>query len=228
MKSEPDTFSIDDLERVQVEGWDGVRNYMARNFMRDEMKKGDGVLFYHSNATPPGVVGIAKVVKEGHPDPTQFDPSSKYFDATSPDDDPRWIQVAVGFVEKFDDIVSLDELKLDERLEGMLVVQRGQRLSVQPVAPEHFKRVVAKGRNPKRRKPKALREKLEKLARKGSKGVKKKAKKTKSASKKAAPKKRAANKSDAGSSKRAVTRKAQATKRAKGKKRTAAKAKANK
>ena len=201
MKTEPETFSIGDLERVGREGWDGVRNYMARNYMRDEMRRGDGVLFYHSNASPPGVVGLAEIVREGHPDPTQFDPESKYHDPTSPRDDPRWIQVEVGFVEKFEDIVSLDEIKADPKLEGILVAQRGQRLSVQPVELEHFRRVRSLGRRPGRRKPAAVREKLEKLAAKGERAAR------------------------AAAGKRSVSPKKGARKTAGGKKRTAAKAK---
>lgn len=144
MKSEPDAFSIDDLERVEREPWDGVRNYQARNFMRDEMAVGDLVLFYHSNAKPPGVAGVARVASAAYPDPSAFDPDSKYNDPKSDPDDPRWWLVDVEFVEKFVEVVSLDALKAeaDGPLEGMLVVRRGQRLSVQPVEKHHFARVL--------------------------------------------------------------------------------------
>lgn len=144
MKSEPDVFSIDDLAAVDREPWDGVRNYQARNFMRDEMAPGDLVLFYHSNAKPPGVAGVARVASASYPDPSAFDPDSKYADPKSDPDDPRWWLVEVEFVEKFAEIVSLDALKAeaDRALEGMLVVRRGQRLSVQPVEQGHFARVL--------------------------------------------------------------------------------------
>ncbi len=146
MKSEPDVFSIDDLERRGREPWDGVRNYQARNFMRDEMAVGDLVLFYHSNASPPGVAGIAKVASAAYPDPTAFDPDSGYYDPKSDPDDPRWWLVDVGFVERFAEIVSLDALKHAAKpgteLDGMLVVRRGQRLSVQPVEKPHFAAVL--------------------------------------------------------------------------------------
>jgi predicted RNA-binding protein with PUA-like domain len=143
MKSEPDSFSIADLERRGREPWDGVRNFQARNFMR-EMVVGDLVLFYHSNATPPGVAGIARVTTVAYPDPSAFDPDSKYYDPKSDPDDPRWWLVEVEFVEKFVEVVSLDALKAaaKDELEGMLVVRRGQRLSVQPVEKHHFARVL--------------------------------------------------------------------------------------
>jgi len=141
MKSEPDVYSIDDLERDGTEPWEGVRNYQARNFMR-EMAVGDLALFYHSNAKPPGVAGVCRISREAYPDATQFDEKSKYFDAKSQIEDPRWSMVDVAFVEKFDEEVSLQALKDDPALEGMLVTQKGSRLSVQPVAKKHFKRVL--------------------------------------------------------------------------------------
>jgi predicted RNA-binding protein with PUA-like domain len=161
MKTEPDVFSIDDLERVGTEPWDGVRNYQARNLLRDELQVGDGVLLYHSSTQPPGVAGLARVSKAGHPDPTQFEKRSKYHDPGSSKEDPRWYQVEVEFVERFDALVTLEELKHDPKCEGMLVTQRGQRLSVQPVSAEHFRRVRSLGRRPDRRLPKALRDKAE-------------------------------------------------------------------
>lgn len=152
VKSEPDTFSIDDLFAAKGKRtcWDGVRNYTARNFMRDEMKKGDGVLFYHSNARPPGVVGSAEVVKEGYPDPTQFDPEDSHFDPKSDPDDPRWFMVDVRAVEKFPQPVPLDDLKANAKLAGMAVVQRGQRLSVQPVRADEWREVLRMGKSKQR------------------------------------------------------------------------------
>jgi predicted RNA-binding protein with PUA-like domain len=142
MKSEPDVYSIDDLARDGRAEWEGVRNYQARNFMRDGMRVGDLVLFYHSNANPPGVAGVARVCRGAYPDPTQFDPKSPYHDPKSPEDAPRWLMVDVEFVHKFDAVVSLSDLKADGALSDMKVVQRGQRLSVQPVDAKHFKRVL--------------------------------------------------------------------------------------
>jgi predicted RNA-binding protein with PUA-like domain len=141
MKSEPDVFSIEDLEKKKSEGWDGVRNYQARNFMR-EMREGDLVLFYHSNAKPSGVAGIATIVGEARPDPTQFDPKSDYYDAGATREEPRWDLVEVGFVERFEDVIPLETLKADAKLEGMLVTRKGSRLSVTPVEKPHFERVL--------------------------------------------------------------------------------------
>lgn len=141
MKSEPDVFSIEDLEKKKSEGWDGVRNYQARNFMR-EMREGDLVLFYHSNAKPSGVAGVATIVGEARPDLTQFDPKSDYFDAGAKREEPRWDLVEVGFVEKFEDVIPLETLKADAKLEGMLVTRKGSRLSVTPVEKAHFERVL--------------------------------------------------------------------------------------
>ena len=146
MKSEPDVYGIDDLERDGSAPWDGVRNYQARNFMRDEMKLGDKVLFYHSNAKPPGVAGIAEIVVESHPDPTQWDKKSHYYDPKSPKDDPRWFLVDVGFVSKFPSVVPLDELKETPGLEEMLVIKRGMRLSVQPVTKAQFDIITKLGK----------------------------------------------------------------------------------
>lgn len=137
MKSEPDVYSIDDLERNGSTVWEGVRNYQARNFMR-EMKLGDLVLFYHSNAKPPGIVGLGEIVREHYPDPFQFDASSDYYDPKSPVESPRWSAVDVGFIEKFPRMLSLNELKEDPSYEGMLVIQKGSRLSVQPVEERHY------------------------------------------------------------------------------------------
>ena len=141
IKSEPDVFSIDDLKKVKREPWSGVRNYQARNSMRDDMKAGDLALFYQSSVVPPGVAGVARVVGEPYPDPTQFDPKSEYFDATSPKDNPRWILVDFEFVAKFDEFVTLQRLKEEPALDGMVVLQKGTRLSVTPVDAKHFKQV---------------------------------------------------------------------------------------
>jgi predicted RNA-binding protein with PUA-like domain len=143
MKSEPDVYSIDHLKKDGETEWDGIRNYQARNFMRDDMAPGDLVLFYHSNANPPGVAGLARVASDPYPDPTQFDKRSKYHDPKSKKDDPRWILVDLEFVERFEELVPLATLKSDKRLSDMLVVQKGQRLSVQPVDKKHFGRVLS-------------------------------------------------------------------------------------
>lgn len=145
MKSEPDVFSIDDLKRVKREPWNGVRNYQARNFMR-EMKLGDRILFYHSNAAEIGVVGVMEVLKEAYPDPTQFDPKSEYFEPASKKEDPRWSLVDVGFVEKFPRVVSLEELKGLPELEGMALLRKGNRLSVIPVEAAQFKKILARAK----------------------------------------------------------------------------------
>ena len=146
MKTEPSTYGIDDLARDGQTCWEGVRNYQARNFMRDDMRAGDRVIFYHSNAKPAGAVGVARIVREGYADHYAVDPTAEYFDKrTTPEKNP-WVMVDVAFEEKWSGTVSLAELKADPALEGMLVTRRGQRLSVQPVEPEHFERVVAMGR----------------------------------------------------------------------------------
>ena len=133
MKSEPDTFSIDDLKRKKREAWDGVRNYQARNFMRDGMRVGDGVLFYHSNCAAPGIAGVAAVASDAYPDPSQFDPKSKYFDPGSSRDNPRWMLVDVKFVKKLKRTITLDELKNHPALAEMTLLRKGNRLSVMPV-----------------------------------------------------------------------------------------------
>jgi predicted RNA-binding protein with PUA-like domain len=142
VKSEPDVYSIDDLKRDGRTGWTGVRNYQARNTMRDEMQVGDLVIYYHSNAEPPGVAGLAKVVDAPIPDPTQFDKKSEYFDATSDKAGPRWVMAQLGFVEKFKALIPLEVLKADPKLKGLPLLQKGQRLSVQPVSAPHFARIL--------------------------------------------------------------------------------------
>jgi len=141
MKSEPGSYSIDDLERDGREPWDGIRNYQARNFMR-EMATGDLVIFYHSSAKPPGAAGIGRICCAAYPDPTQFDQKSKHYDPKSSKDDPRWSLVDVEFVEKFAEEIPLQTLKEDPALEGMRVTQKGSRLSIQPVEKKHFNRVL--------------------------------------------------------------------------------------
>ncbi|MBO9853352.1 EVE domain-containing protein [Xanthomonas phaseoli] len=145
MKSEPDTFSIDDLERVGTEPWNGVRNYQARNFMRDGMRVGDGVFFYHSNCKVPGIVGIAKVASEAYPDDTQCDPSSDYHDPKSTREDPRWMLVDVAFERKLTRTISLDEIKqqADALGEGFALIARGNRLSILPVTAAQWKLLLA-------------------------------------------------------------------------------------
>ena len=133
IKSEPDEFSIDALAKVKSEPWSGVRNYQARNFMRDGMQVGDGVLFYHSNCAEPGVVGVAEVATEAHPDPTQFDKRSDYYDPASKPEEPRWLLVDVRFKRKLKRTITLTELKGHEELEEFTLVRRGNRLSVMPV-----------------------------------------------------------------------------------------------
>ncbi|MCA9131171.1 MAG: EVE domain-containing protein [Planctomycetales bacterium] len=144
LKTEPETFSIDDLASSpkQTTCWDGVRNYQARNTLRDEMKLGDLVLFYHSNAKPPGIAGIAKVVAEGYPDHTAFDESDDHYDPKSKQSEPTWYMVDIQLVKKFRQLVSLPELRDNPQLAGMVLLQKGSRLSVQPVAPEHYQTIV--------------------------------------------------------------------------------------
>ena len=138
MKSEPDAYSIDDLKRDKREPWDGIRNYQARNMMRDDMRVGDKVFFYHSNCKVPGIVGIAKVASKPYPDPTQFDPESKYFDPKSSADDPRWCLVDVKFVRKLKRTITLTELKSMPELDGFALTRKGNRLSIMPVDAEHW------------------------------------------------------------------------------------------
>ena len=144
MKSEPDEFSIDDLAAMpeQTEHWDGVRNYQARNMMRDQMRCGDQVFFYHSNTQPPGIVGIAEVVREGYPDFTAFDPTDKHYDPKSDPDNPRWHMVDIRLVRKLQRIITLTELKSHPELEGFALVRRGNRLSVMPVTEQQWEFIL--------------------------------------------------------------------------------------
>lgn len=136
MKSEPEAFSIDDLQNMpqQTEHWDGVRNYQARNMMRDQMKVGDQVFFYHSNCETPGIVGLMEVVREGYPDHTAFDPQSKYFDPKSSPEQPRWFMVDIKYLRHTKRPIPLSELKEQEPLENMPLLRKGNRLSITPVS----------------------------------------------------------------------------------------------
>jgi len=142
MKSEPDVFSIDMLQIKKKSGWDGVRNYQARNYMRDDMKIGDMVLFYHSSCEIPGIAGLARVSLNSIPDPTQFDPKSDYFDPKATKDNPRWFMVEVEFVEKFINVITLLTLKKMTALENMPLVQKGSRLSINPVTNEEYETIL--------------------------------------------------------------------------------------
>lgn len=143
MKSEPDVFGIDDLRRKGKRGthWDGVRNYQARNFMR-EMQLGDKAFFYHSNTREPGIVGVMEIVREAYPDHTAFDPEDPHFDPKSNPDKPRWYMVDVAYVEQFPRTISLDALRMNRALDGMLILRRGNRLSVTPITPDEWKAVM--------------------------------------------------------------------------------------
>ena len=144
MKSEPDVFGIDHLRKKpkQTEHWDGVRNYQARNMLRDQMQVGDRVFFYHSNCDQPGIVGIAKVVRAGYPDHTAFDPESKYYDPKSDPDQPRWYMVDVKFERKLKRTITLDELKQHTALADMALVRRGNRLSIMPVTEQQWQYIL--------------------------------------------------------------------------------------
>ena len=143
IKSEPDAYSIDDLERDGREMWDGIRNYQARNTMRDDMKIGDDVFFYHSSCKEPGIVGIAKVASAPYPDPTQFDKKSKYFDPKSDKHDPRWWLVDMEFVRKTNRNVTLTEIKAQKSLDDMVLTRKGNRLSIMPVSKKHWTKILS-------------------------------------------------------------------------------------
>lgn len=148
IKSEPEEFSIDDLAKAknQTTYWDGVRNYQARNYIRDEMKIGDQVIFYHSNSEPPSAVGICQVVKEAYPDFTAFDTKNPHYDPKSKKDSPAWMMVDVKFVKKFKKSISISEIKSNKKLHKMKLVQPGNRLSVMPVKKEEFDEIVKMGK----------------------------------------------------------------------------------
>ncbi len=143
LKSEPEELSIDALARCGVEPWSVIRNYQARNFMRDDMRIGDGVFFYHSNCAEPGIVGLAEVASDAYADPTQFDPKSDYYDAASPREAPRWLLVDVKFRRKLRRTITLDELRQREDLGDFALTRRGNRLSVLPVTPAQWKIILA-------------------------------------------------------------------------------------
>jgi len=147
IKSEPDVFSIDDLSKARNKTtyWNGVRNYQARNFMRNEMKIGDKAIFYHSNTEPPAAVGICEIVKEGYPDFTAFDPNDTHYDPKSKNDNPTWFMVDVKYINKFNKEVSLSEIKANKKLQKMKLVQPGNRLSVVPITKEEFDEIVKMG-----------------------------------------------------------------------------------
>ena len=147
LKSEPDVFSFADLKKrsKKTEPWNGVRNYQARNFMRDDMQVGDLGLFYHSSCDEPGVAGIVKITRAAYPDPTQFDPKSEYHDAGSKKEDPRWLMVDVTFEADLPQFVHLAALREDASLSDLLILRRGNRLSITPVEEAHFKRICKLG-----------------------------------------------------------------------------------
>lgn len=144
MKSEPEEFGIEDLKRVRTEPWDGVRNYQARNMMRDEMKKGDKVFFYHSNCDEPGVYGVMRIKREAYPDHTAFDPDDKHYDPKSDPDNPRWFMVDVGYVRKFKQPVTLRTMReyTETELRGLALLRRGNRLSIMPVTPAQWEFIL--------------------------------------------------------------------------------------
>ncbi len=150
MKCEPEAYTIEDLERDGTASWEGVRNFQARNFMRDDMKRGDGVLFYASNAEPSGVTGLAAISRKAYPDPYAFQEGHKYHDPKSDPDEPTWYMVDIRFVERFDEIIPLQTLKETPGLKSMMVTQKGSRLSVQPVTKEEFEIVRRLGRKRKK------------------------------------------------------------------------------
>lgn len=146
IKSEPDAFSIDDLRNAPGgrDHWDGIRNYQARNFMRDDMKKGDLAFFYHSNCKTPGVVGICEIVSGAYPDHTAFDPNEKYYDPGSDPENPRWLMVDVKYRRKTKRLISLHEIKEHaDRLEDFALIRRGNRLSIMPVSAEHWEFILS-------------------------------------------------------------------------------------
>ncbi|MGE4157826.1 MAG: EVE domain-containing protein [Planctomycetota bacterium] len=143
LKSEPTSYSIADLKRDKCTAWTGVRNYQARNTMRDLMKVGDLCLFYHSNAEPPGVAGLCRVVRKAHADPTATDKKDEHFDPKSTKEEPIWMCVDVEFVEGFKEVVGLDAIKANPKLKDIMVAARGSRLSVQPVSGVHFREILA-------------------------------------------------------------------------------------
>ena len=147
MKSEPDVFGIDDLERVGVEPWEGVRNYQARNMMRDDMKKGDLAFFYHSNTKVPGIVGVLRIHREGYPDAAAFDPEHTYYDPKSDPDKPRWYRVDVAFKDRFDEVIPLSWLKEQPELADCPLVRKGNRLSIMPITDQQWHFIMKQARS---------------------------------------------------------------------------------
>lgn len=147
LKSEPDVFSFEDLKKRarKTEPWNGVRNFQARNYMRDDMSVGDLGFFYHSSCAEPGVAGVVRISREAYPDPTQFDPRSEYFDKTAKQEDPRWLMVDVSWHADLKHLVPLAQLREDPDLEGLLILRRGNRLSITPVEEQHFKKICKLG-----------------------------------------------------------------------------------
>ena len=147
-KSEPNAFSIDDLNNSPGKKtyWDGIRNYQARNFIRDDMRKGDGVLFYHSNTDPLAIVGFCEIVKEAYPDYFAFDPDSKYYDPKSKEDEPTWLMVDVKLIKKLKTPVTLEEIKENSILKDFRLIQRGNRLSVFPVSKKEWDEILKMGK----------------------------------------------------------------------------------
>lgn len=143
LKSEPESFSITDLARAGTEPWDGIRNYQARNFLRDGMTVGDQVFIYHSSCPQPGIVGLGHVASDAYPDPTQFDPDNHHHDGGSDPDNPRWWLVDIAFDRTLDRVIALNELKERPELDGLALVRRGNRLSVMPVEAEHWEFILS-------------------------------------------------------------------------------------
>lgn len=144
LKSEPTSYSIDDLfrEKNKITRWDGVRNYQARNFMRDGMKKGDLAFFYHSNCEKPGIVGVVEVVRESYPDLTALDPEDHHYDPKSTPDNPRWLMVDIKFRKKFPQVISLQKLRQNPKLKDLLILRKGNRLSITPVSKAHWDAIM--------------------------------------------------------------------------------------
>lgn len=146
LKCEPSAYSIEDLERDGRAGWEGVRNYQARNSMRDDMKPGDEAIFYASNADPAGASGVARIARGGYPDPFQFDQAHEYYDPGSDPEDPRWYTVDVEFVERFPEVVAISRLREEPALAGMMILRKGNRLSVTPLTAAEFRTIRRLGR----------------------------------------------------------------------------------
>ena len=142
MKSEPDTYSIDDLQSFGVDHWDGIRNYQVRNFFRDQMQVGDQAFFYHSNCKVPGIMGTMEIASKAYPDHTAFDPSEKYFDSKSDPENPRWLMVDVRYIRHLDQMITLSELRLQKQIADMKLLQRGNRLSVLPLSKKEWQYIL--------------------------------------------------------------------------------------